>query len=164
MTQTNTTDALSMERTFDAPVDLIWQMWTDPDHFARWYGPNGATIPSAEIDLTVGGKRQICMEMEGPNGAMQMWFTGEHREIVDNQRLVYPEAMTDRDGNLLPPEATGMPKGHELTEVTVELEQLGDRTKLTLTHAGIPANSPGAKGWQMALDKLVKVIESQDLV
>jgi uncharacterized protein YndB with AHSA1/START domain len=38
-------DAVVIERTFDAPVGLIWQMWTDPDHFAAWYGPDGATIP-----------------------------------------------------------------------------------------------------------------------
>ena len=90
MTHTDADDALVMEYTIDnAPVDLIWEMWTDPDHFARWYGPDGATIPSAKIDLTVGGRRQICMEIQGPSGARQMWFTGEHLEIVANQRLVY---------------------------------------------------------------------------
>jgi uncharacterized protein YndB with AHSA1/START domain len=38
-------DAVVIERTFDAPVDLIWQMWTDPEHFKEWFGPTGATIP-----------------------------------------------------------------------------------------------------------------------
>lgn len=160
MTNDTTDDALVMERTFDAPVHVIWQLWTDPEHFGSWYGPSGATVPVATIDLTVGGKRQICMEMQTPDGPMQMWFTGEHREIVENQRLVYTEAMTDSNGNLLPPEATGMPEGHAVTVVTVELEAIGDRTRLTLTHAGIPADSPGAMGWQMAFDKLARLIEA----
>jgi uncharacterized protein YndB with AHSA1/START domain len=38
-------DAVTIERRFDAPVDLIWQMWTDPEHFTAWYGPDGAAGP-----------------------------------------------------------------------------------------------------------------------
>ena len=49
----------------------------------------------------------------------------------------------------------GMPEGHpDTTEVTVELEAVGDRTKMVMTHAGVPSDSPGAVGWQMAFDKL----------
>lgn len=84
-------DAVVIERSFDAPVDLIWQMWTDPEHFAAWYGPDGATIPVAEMDVRVGGARLVSMSVETPNGPMQMWFTGVYREVVENQRLVYTE-------------------------------------------------------------------------
>src|SRR5688572_11246645 len=38
-------DAVVIERSFDAPVELIWQMWTDPEHVAAWYGPDGASVP-----------------------------------------------------------------------------------------------------------------------
>ena len=51
----NDTKDVRIERTFDAPIDLIWAMWTEPDHFANWYGPMGATIPKAEMDVRVGG-------------------------------------------------------------------------------------------------------------
>ncbi len=88
-------DAVVIERSFDAPVGLIWQMWTDPHHFKAWYGPNGATVPVAKMDVRVGGTRLVCMEMQTPDGAMQMWFTGEYREVVENQRLVYTESMSD---------------------------------------------------------------------
>ena len=60
-------------------------MWTEPEHFRSWYGPDGATIPVAKMDVRVGGTRLVCMEMQTPNGAMQMWFTGEYREVVDNR-------------------------------------------------------------------------------
>jgi hypothetical protein len=73
------------ERSFDAPVDLIWQMWTDPEHFKAWYGPNGAAIPVARMDVRVGGTRFVCTEMQSPNGPMRMWFTGEYREVVENE-------------------------------------------------------------------------------
>jgi uncharacterized protein YndB with AHSA1/START domain len=101
------------------------------------------------MDVRVGGTRLVCMEMQTPNGPMQMWFAGEYLEVVENERLVYTEAMADEDGNVSPPS----------TEVRVELQGVGGRTKMVMTHRGIPADSPGATGWTMALDKLAARVE-----
>ena len=150
-------EAVVIERTFNAATDLIWQMWTDPEHFKKWYGPNGFSVPVAEMDLRVGGERLICMA--SPDGSMKMWTTGEYVEIVPNQRLVYTESMADEHGNVLPSSAMGMPDGYPATtEITVVLEDLGGRTKMVMTHAGIPADSPGASGWNQAFDKLADYI------
>ena len=144
-----------IERSFDAPVGLIWQMWTDPEHFKKWYGPDGVTIPVANMDVRVGGSRLVRMEVHTPNGLMQMWFAGEYREVVENERLVYTEFMSDEHGNVSSPSDMGMPEGHpSTTEVRVELQDLGGRTRMVMTHAGVPSGSPGAAGWTMALDKL----------
>jgi len=152
-------DAVVIERIFDAPQDLIWQMWTDPEHFKQWYGPNGMTIPVANMDVRVGGKRLICMEMQTPDRSMKMWFTGEYREVTPNERLVYTDSMADENGNVMSPSAMGMPEGHpETTEVTVLLENIGGRTKMVMTHAGVPADSGGAGGWTQAFDKLAEHI------
>lgn len=149
------TDSVVIERHFDAPVELVWKMWTESEHFAAWYGPTGATIPVAKMNVRVGGSRHICMAMETPNGPMQMWFVGEFIEIVANERLVYTEAMSDEDGNVISPAQMGMPEGHpETTQVIVELEPVDGKTKMTMTHVGVPADSPGASGWGMAFDKL----------
>jgi uncharacterized protein YndB with AHSA1/START domain len=84
-----------------------------------------------------------------------MWFTGEYREVVENKRLRYTESMSDAEGNVLSPSDMGMPEGHPTTtEVLVELDDLGGRTTMVMTHYGIPEGSPGATGWAMALDKL----------
>ena len=153
--------AVVLERNFDAPVDLVWKMWTEPDHFKAWYGPTGARITVAEFDVRVGGTRQVCMEMDTPNGNMQMWFIGEHREVVPAKRLVYTESMSDADGNIMSPADMGMPEGHpETTEVIVQLEDVGGKTKMVMTHVGIPADSGGATGWAMAFDKLADHLES----
>ena len=155
-------NAIVIERSFDAPVGLVWQMWTDPEHFKAWYGPDGATIPVAKMDLRVGGTRLVCMEMHTPAGLMPMWFTGEYREVVENKRLIYTESMSDENGNILSASDAGMPAGHPTTtEVRVEFEDLGGRTKIVMTHAGIPADSPGAAGWAMALAKLAAHLEAQ---
>jgi uncharacterized protein YndB with AHSA1/START domain len=152
-------DAVVIERSFDAPPDLIWRMWTEPEHFKAWYGPDGATVPVAKMDVRVGGSRLVCMEIATPGGPAQMWFTGEYREVIENERLIYTESMSDEDGNVLSPSDTGLPPGHPATtEITVELQDLGGRTKMVLTHAGIPAGSPGAAGWAMAFSKLAAYV------
>jgi uncharacterized protein YndB with AHSA1/START domain len=150
-------DAVVIERTFDAPVDLIWQMWTQPEHFKNWYGPKGFTVPVADMDMRVGGKRLICMA--SPDGSMKMWTTGEYTEIVLNERLVYTESQADENGNVVSPSATGMPDGYPATtEVTMLLEDLGGRTKMVMTHAGVPSDSGANAGWEQAFDKLTAVL------
>ncbi len=152
-------DAVVIERTFDAAVDLIWQMWTNPEHFKNWYGPKGFSVPVAEMDMRVGGKRLICMA--SPDGSMKMWTTGEYMEIVPNERLVYTESPADENGNVVSPSAMGMPDGYPATtEVTVLLEDLGGRTKMVMTHAGVPADSGAGGGWEQAFDKLAEHIET----
>jgi uncharacterized protein YndB with AHSA1/START domain len=91
---------------------------------------------------------------------MQMWFTGEYREVVEHERLVYTESMSDEHGNVSLAE-TAMPPGHPTTtEVRVELEDDGGRTKMVMTHVGIPGDSPGAAGWAMAFQKLAAHLEA----
>ena len=65
MADDNTGDAVVIERSFDAPIELIWAMWTDPDHFKEWYGPDGASIPVAKMDVRVGGSRLVCGSIAG---------------------------------------------------------------------------------------------------
>jgi uncharacterized protein YndB with AHSA1/START domain len=137
MTQ-NTENAVRLTRTFEVPPATVWRMWTDPAEFAAWYGPDGATIEVEEMDVRPGGRRVVVMEVETPGGPMRMSFAGEFREVVETRRLVYTEATDD----------------HPETEVELELHDANGGTTLVLTHHGIPAGSPGATGWAMALDHL----------
>jgi uncharacterized protein YndB with AHSA1/START domain len=148
-------DAVVIERMLDAAADLIWRMWTEPEHSPAWYGPGGACVPVARMDVRVGGRRLICMEVGTPRGMVRTWFTGEYREVAENRRLVYTESISDENGTVLSPSDLGLPDGHPTTtEIRVELDDLGGRTRMVMTHAGVPSNSPGAAGWTMALDKL----------
>jgi uncharacterized protein YndB with AHSA1/START domain len=156
-------NAVVIDRRFDAPIGLIWKMWTDPEHFKAWYGPNGATIPVARMDVRVGGTRLVCMEMQTPNGAMQMWFTGEYLEVVEPERLVFTDSVSDENGQVASPTEMGMPDDHPTTtEVRVDLQDDGRGTRMVMTHTGIPSGSPAAAGWAMAFDKLAAHVEEQD--
>jgi uncharacterized protein YndB with AHSA1/START domain len=149
--------AVVIERTLDAPAALVWQLWTEPEHFAEWYGPDGATISVAAMDVRVGGARLVCMTMAAPTGPMTMWFAGEYREVMPYTRLVYTEFMSDEHGDRLALSEASTPDQHSTTEVRVELNDLGGRTQMRMTHVGVAEGSPGAVGWQMALDKLAAV-------
>jgi uncharacterized protein YndB with AHSA1/START domain len=144
-------ESVVLERVFDAPIDLVWRMWTDPTSFKAWYGPAGATVPVAELDLRPGGRRRVAMGM----GPSVMWFAGQHLEVDEPTRLVYTETIADEHGNPISPESLGMPpKTPGTTEVTVVLEEVDGGTRVTLTHAGVPAESGAARGWNGAFDKL----------
>jgi uncharacterized protein YndB with AHSA1/START domain len=147
-------DAVVIERSFDAPVEVLWQMWTDPNDFAAWYGPDGATVSVLRWDLRVGGARLIRMTAPTPDGAVDMWFAGEFLDVLENTRLVYTEYMSDDSGTPLAGPHGPMPNALPATEVQVDLVEDGGRTHTVMTHRGIPADSPGAAGWTMAFDKL----------
>jgi uncharacterized protein YndB with AHSA1/START domain len=82
-------DWVRIERTFEAPIETIWSMWTEASLFQKWYGPNGMSIPFAEMNVVEGGRRKICMKMEMPNRTHTMWFVGEYKEVNAPKRLVY---------------------------------------------------------------------------
>ena len=152
-------DSVVLERVFDAPIDLVWKMWTNPASFGAWYGPDGATVPVAELDVRPGGGRRVCMAV----GPREMWFTGQHREVTEPTRLVYTETMADEHGNPISPESLGMPpKTPGTTEVTVVLEEVDGGTLVTLTHAGVAAESGAARGWNAAFDKLARALRAAD--
>ncbi len=146
---------LVLERDFDAPVELVWDMWADPVHFARWYGPDGASVPRVEFDLRPQGRRFVCMEVNTPSGPRRMYFVGAFTEVVERSRLSYTEAMCDEHGNVADPAESGEMAGHPVvTEVRIVLRDRGGRTSMRLTHIGVPPGSPGAAGWGAALDKI----------
>lgn len=155
---TDQQDWVKITRRFDAAIGTIWDMWTDPEMFKRWYGPKGMSVPVAEMDVQVGGTRKICMEMATPDRTMQMWFIGVYKEVRQPNRLVYTESMCDAAGTLIPPASMGMPEGHpDVTEVIVDLREEDGKTVMTMVHVGVPDGSPGAGGWAQAFDKLAQI-------
>jgi len=150
---------ITIERLFAAPPAAVWAMWTDAGLFKTWFGPNGMTIPHAQMNVTIGGTRKICMQLDRPGQAMSMWFTGSYTEIDAPYRLVYTESMCQPDGTLISPASMGMPPGTpEQTQVQLDLTATEAGTKMRMVHVGIPAGSPGEGGWQQAFDKLAKAL------
>jgi uncharacterized protein YndB with AHSA1/START domain len=138
-------DGLVLTRVFDAPVELVWRAWTESEHLAKWSAPRGYTIPHGESDLRVGGKWRCCMR--DPDGG-ELWLGGVYREIVPHKLLVMTHAWDDESGR----------PGPETT-VTVRLEDLGGRTRITLEQTGFDSEQSreGHRGgWSECLDLLAE--------
>ncbi len=104
-TETKNKDALIITRTFDAPRDLVWKAWTDPEYYKKWWGPKYFTAPIGKLDLRVGGKYLSCMR--GPDGR-DYWSTGVYREIIPLEKLVMTDSFADEKGNVVPASHYGM--------------------------------------------------------
>jgi uncharacterized protein YndB with AHSA1/START domain len=146
-------------RLFDAPRDLAWRVWTEPELVKQWWGPKNYTSPSATSDLRVGGKYLYCMR--SPDGK-DFWSTGVYKEIVRPERIVCTDSFADEKGNVVPATYYGMSTDFpaELL-VTVTFEVQATRTRLTLRHTGLlPGETSDATraGWNESLDKYASVL------
>ncbi len=147
-------DELVITRLFDAPRDLVWKAWTDPEHLKHWWGPKAFTAPVVKIDFRVGGKYLYCMR--SPDGK-DYWGTGIYREIVVPERIVATDSFADAQGNVVPAAHYGMSGMPLEMLITVTFEEAGGKTKLTLRHAGIPGGPDrdgASQGWSESFDKL----------
>lgn len=82
-----------MSRVFDAPRPLVFRMWTEPEHLAKWFGPKGFTCKMHETNVRVGGRWRF--DMLAPNGTVYPNRI-EYLEIVPNERLVFDHGV-DKD-------------------------------------------------------------------
>ena len=147
---------IEVSRTFDAPLEMLWKAWTEPEHFMKWYGPKGFTVPICEIDLREGGRH--LWSMQSPDGR-QMYFTGNYKEVQPMTRLVYTDSMSDAKGNVMSAEMMGMPEGAPVTmDVTVTFEHADGKTTVSVSHVGHGDADHAGMGWEQAFDKLTAVL------
>lgn len=151
------TKQLTLTRVFDAPRELVFKAWTDPGMVAQWWGPQGVTNPTCEIDAKVGGKLHIVMlagEELGPMAGQRWPMRGVFQEIEEPERLVFVNQAVDENDNVLLDGIT-----------TVTFEEENGKTKLTM-HAAVKGVSPQAPqmlagmeaGWSQSLDKLGELV------
>ena len=150
---------ITITRVFDAPVELVWKVWTEPEHFKKWWGPKDYVAPFAKLDLRVGGTYLNCMR--SPEG-QDFWTTGVFREVVPMERIVYTDSFSDEQGSVVPPTQYGFGADFPLELlVTVTFEELEGKTMLTLRHAGLPAGEKSDQtgaGWNESFDKLTEIL------
>src|SRR5687767_7564343 len=92
-------------RVFDAPRELVFKAWTEPEHFMRWWGPRGFTAPVCNIDARPGGVFHCCMR--SPEG-QDFWSKGTYREVVPPERIVVTDSFADAEGNIVSASHYGM--------------------------------------------------------
>lgn len=76
---------LTLKRTFNAPIQLVWEAWTQPEHVAQWWGPKGIGLKVVEHNFEVGGKWKYTMLMQDGN---EFISEGTYSEIIECQKIV----------------------------------------------------------------------------
>ena len=137
---------IEITRIFDAPRELVYRAFTDPDQLAQWFGPVGCWVPreSIEIDARVGGHLRLVMTGPGVESPVDATFT----EVVENELL---EAGM---------EASGIPGVAESLSVRLRLEfhdEGNGKTRLELRQGPFASGQFGAdtrSGWESSFTKL----------
>ena len=142
-------------RTFDAPIERLWNAFTKVEDILQWHSPVGMSNPHAESDLRVGGKYAISMKYDETGEIVIV--RGIYKVIEKPSKLVYSWKW---DGS------------EEETEVTVMFHpELGGKTLLTLIHSGFALHPTASDlknnwtheshkaGWTTGFAKLAQYVE-----
>ena len=133
---------LVVSRLIDAPRELVFQAWTDPEQIARWWGPRGFVTVEHDMDIRPGGAYWFVMR--SPEGTDHR-KRGVYREIVAPERIAFTFAWEAADGTL----------GHE-TLVTVTFDAVDDKTRLTLRQGAfdsVAGRDDHVIGWTSCLER-----------
>jgi uncharacterized protein YndB with AHSA1/START domain len=122
-------------RVFDAPVEMVWKIWTDPELVRRWWGPDRFTCPSAEIHFKEGAKSIVCMRSPKEFGGGDIYSIWNYTKIIHHQHIEFIQNLADAKGNKMSPVALGMPSDFpEDIRTVVVFKTLGkDKTEMTVT-------------------------------
>lgn len=140
---------LTIVRTFDAPRELVFRAWTDPDQFAKWLGPEGFTAPSVTLNVTPGGAWRTCIRSEADG--IERWSRGVYRHVDEPERLVFTFAWEDEAG-----------RGND-TLVTLTFADHGGKTEMTFHQAAfvsVEDRDGHELGWISSFDDLAAYLAS----
>ncbi|GGA19110.1 SRPBCC domain-containing protein [Dyella nitratireducens] len=138
--------SLTFNRIFDVPPEKLYDAFTRKEIIQSWFGPEGFTIPRADVDARAGGKYRC--EMHSPVGAAYV-VVGEFRELVPHERIAFTWAWL-ANGELGPE-----------TLVTLHFADRAGRTELTLEHTGFAtedARDSHQGGWTSSFESLTHML------
>ncbi|SDF59013.1 Uncharacterized conserved protein YndB, AHSA1/START domain [Dyadobacter soli] len=140
---------------FDAPVEAVFQAWTDPEQLKHWYAPDGCSIAFKTIHVAAGGSYHSCIT-DPVHG--ECWVKGTYLEVALNKRLVFTMIMSNAAGNSVSSVEAGKDKDwpeHQTTTVTFETVDTRTRVSIYQTVSEEEAKKTGAyQGWVKMLGRL----------
>lgn len=153
---------LVLTRVFEAPVEQVWKLWTEPGLVQRWWGPDMFTCPVAKIDFRVGGTSLVSMHNPQFGENFSTWH---YTVIVPLERIEYIHNLVDKNGNKVDPASLGMPAEFPQDVLnTVVFKRLGKhRTEMVVTEHDwplIPMRDFAKLGLEQCLGKMAKALEA----
>lgn len=147
-------------RLFNAPRELVFKAWTDPEQLVQWYAPLGCTIEYRQIEIREGGKFHSCIRT--PDG-FQCWCIGEYRQIIVPEKIVCTMVISNAHGDRIEPVAAGHDSDWPVeTILTVTFAEQAGQTKLTLhqnVRESIAKRTGALPSWNQMFDRLAARFE-----
>jgi uncharacterized protein YndB with AHSA1/START domain len=152
---------IEVTRTFNAPVEMVWKVWTDPELVKRWWGPKYFISPVAKIDFREGGKSLVSMKAPKEMGGQEHFSIWEYVKIIPLQTIEFIQNLADEGGNKIDPTNVGMPPDCPLdirTVVTFKAVE-SNKTEMTVTeYAEFGSISNFAQiGLEQSLEKMNEI-------
>jgi uncharacterized protein YndB with AHSA1/START domain len=140
---------LVITRVFTAPRETVFAAWTQPEHFARWWGPHDSTTTVRTMDVRPGGSLHFCHHFaEG-----DFWIGAVYREVAPPERIAFDTFFTDESGGRIV--RPGFPE--EMT-ITVTFSEHADGTLVTARHQGLVEDQGEIQGWTETLERLATLL------
>lgn len=127
-----------ISRSFNAPRELVWKAWTEPERLAKWFGPKGAKVVHSKNDLRPGGIYHYALQT--PDGTV-IWGRWSYIDIASHERLVFISSFSDEDGGVTRHPLNGQ-WPLELLSAIIFTEETG---KTTVTVHWSPINATEAE-------------------
>ncbi len=139
-----------IERVWQAPIDLIWKLWTTAEGIASWFGPRGFTVEVEEIDLRAGGTFRYTMRATNPEAVAAMEKRGQPASHV----IVSTLTEVDPPNKLI----YDSPMGPETMTTSVEFSEGPEGVQMMLVIAATKAGVTGgaAMGWKSSLERFAE--------
>ena len=152
---------IEVTRVFGAPVEMVWQVWVDPELVKRWWGPKHFTSPVAKIDFREGGKSIVSMQAPQEMGGMEFYSIWEYVKIIPHKTIEFIQNLADKDGNKTDPVKLGMPADFPMDIRTVVTFRAisGNTTEMTVTEyadMGVTTNF-AQMGLEQSLEKMAAI-------
>jgi uncharacterized protein YndB with AHSA1/START domain len=148
---------------FDAPREMVFKAWTDPEQLKHWYAPDGCTIEFKSITAKEGGTYHSCIH-DPVHG--DCWIKGEYKEVTIPEKLVLTMVLTNEAGDSVESLAAGKPEDWPKEIITtVTFTPIGNQTKLTIhqTVGEEEAKQTGAyQSWIKMFNKLNKLVDTRE--
>jgi uncharacterized protein YndB with AHSA1/START domain len=110
---------IEVTKTFNAPLEMVWRVWMEPELVKRWWGPKHFISPVAKIDFREGGTSLVSMLAPENMGGQEYFSTWLYVKIVPLETIEFIQSISDKDGNKIDPVIVGMPSDFPLDIRTV---------------------------------------------
>ncbi len=139
----------------DAPREIVFKAWTDPEALKHWYAPNGCRVEFKKLEVFSGGSYHWCIH--NPSFG-ECWSIGTFFEVTFPEKIVHSSIIADENGNVLKPVEAGMDADWpQETLITIAFEAIGNKTRIVLHQTvaeGVARRTGALPSWLQMFDRM----------